>query len=255
MASSSRPVQRVNYTGCQAGLNLNEQVDGSWKIGLKVVLEHNHEIGPEYYGAYGFSKKLTDEDIELVLLLDKANAPGRKIADTLSQKTGDSYNTKDIKNLIKKYKSKEKCNDTLEKHLDEVRRNGGTVRVEKDVNTGYVKVLWIQPKEMKDMVARVKPTVFQNDTTFGTNCQGYKLFIPVYHNNITNKSEFSGLLFLITETKGNIETGLQFFKDSVDYTRQKLIFFVDKAPFLESHNYFLCVRVCCLLYTSPSPRD
>ena len=36
-------------------------------------------------------------------------------------------------------------------------------------------------------------------------------------------------MFLATETKENIEVGLPFFKDSIDYTSpSKLIFFVDK---------------------------
>ena len=42
--------------------------------------------------------------------------------------------------------------------------------------------------------------------------------IPTYHNTVNNKPEFVGLLFLATETKENIEVGLQFFKDSIDYT-------------------------------------
>ena len=53
--------------------------------------------------------------------------------------------------------------------------------------------------------------------------------IPTYHNTVNNKTEFAGLLFLATETKENIEVGLKFFKDSIDYTSpSKLIFFVDK---------------------------
>ena len=82
---------------------------------------------------------------------------------------------------------------------------------------------------MKDMVARVQPTVFQNDTTFGTNAEGYKLFVPVYHSTVTDKSEFAGILFLATETKENIETGLKFVKDSLSYTSTRnFIFLVDK---------------------------
>ena len=42
--------------------------------------------------------------------------------------------------------------------------------------------------------------------------------IPTYHNTVNNKTEFVGLLFLATETKENIEVGVQFFKDSIDYT-------------------------------------
>jgi hypothetical protein len=192
------------------------------------VFDHNHEIGPQHYSSYSFTKKLTEADIDLVLLLHSAKAPPRKIADALSKSTGDNYTAKDVQNLLAKTNKKEN-GETLEKHLDEVRKDGGTVRVKKDEETGYVTVLWIQTKEMKEMLARVKPTVFQNDTTFGTNSEGYKLFIPVYHNTVIDKSDFAGLLFLATETRENIETGLDFFKDSVDYTTlRRFIFFVDK---------------------------
>ena len=57
---------------------------------------------------------------------------------------------------------------------------------------------------MTDMLSRVKPTVFENDTTFGTNYQGYKLFVPVYHNTISDKSDIGALVFLATETRDNI---------------------------------------------------
>ena len=57
-----------------------------------------------------------------------------------------------------------------------------------------------------------------DDTTFSTNRKAYKLMIPTYHNTANNQTEFAGLLFLATETKENIEVGLQFFKDSIDYT-------------------------------------
>ena len=43
---TSNGVQRVNFTGCKCGLNINEQKDGSWKVGAKVILDHTgHEIG------------------------------------------------------------------------------------------------------------------------------------------------------------------------------------------------------------------
>ena len=57
-ATSSRPVQRVNLTGCKCGLNINQQSNGTWKIGAKVLLDHyGHEIGPDLFGSYGFAKK------------------------------------------------------------------------------------------------------------------------------------------------------------------------------------------------------
>ena len=104
------------------------------------------------------------------------------MAEVISHRTGDSYNSKDVKNLLTKAKKKEVEVDGLEKHLDEVRRNGGTVLVDKDKKTVYVNAMIVQTKEMKEMLSRVKPTVLENDTTFGTNSQGYKFFVPVYHN-------------------------------------------------------------------------
>ena len=37
----------------------------------------------------------------------------------------------------------------LEKHLDEVRRNGGTVLVDKDKKTGYVNAMLVQTTEQR----------------------------------------------------------------------------------------------------------
>ena len=110
-------MQQVNYTGCPASFNINEQVDGTWRVGVKVVFKHNHEIGPDYYNTYSFTKKVTDEDVELLKLLDTANAPPRKMAEVISHRTGDSYNSKDVKNLLTKAKKKEVEVDGLEKHL------------------------------------------------------------------------------------------------------------------------------------------
>ena len=72
--------------------------------------------------------------------------------------------------------------------------------------------------------------MFQCETSFGTSTEGYKLYIPVYYSNITAKRETAALLFLSTETKKNIEIGLEFFKQSLPYQvdPKKLIFFCDK---------------------------
>ena len=78
-ATDVRPMQRVNHTGCMAGLNLNEQNDGSWKIGIKVNLKHNgHSTSPEIYAGYPFVKSLNKDDIDFVENLSNAKAPPRK---------------------------------------------------------------------------------------------------------------------------------------------------------------------------------
>ena len=45
--------------------------------------------------------------------------------------------------------------------------------------------------------------------------EGFKLYIPVFHCNVTDKWEVAGLLFLSTETKEKVDTGLGFFKQSL----------------------------------------
>ena len=57
---------------------------------------------------------------------------------------------------------------------------------------------------------------FPNDTTFGTQLEGYKLHVPVYHSNATDKWDVSCLMFLSTETKEKVEAGIAFFKESLD---------------------------------------
>ena len=79
----------------------------------------------------------------------KAGAPPMKIAQVLSSRTGSSYKSKDIKKFLVKLKSRIKDGDTLEKELESVIRDGGTVRYERDPNSNFVNVLWIQTKHMK----------------------------------------------------------------------------------------------------------
>ena len=76
---TSNGVQRMNFTGCKCGLNINEQKDGSWKVGAKVILDHTgHEIGHDIFATYSFTKKLSKDDIDFIILLAKSKAPVRK---------------------------------------------------------------------------------------------------------------------------------------------------------------------------------
>ena len=95
-------------------------------------------ISKEHYSSHSFAKKLDESDIDLIKLLDKSRAPPRKIAEVLSQGTGGTYKAKYIKNILAKIKRESKDEMTLEEHLDKVWSEGGTVRVEKDDQTGYV---------------------------------------------------------------------------------------------------------------------
>ena len=83
-----------------------------------------------------------------------------------------------------------------EKVLNQKVESGGNVMIDKDKFTKEVDVLWVQTKSMRDKVAENKPHVFETDTRFGTQAEQYKLFIPVYHSNVTDKCEVLGLLFI-----------------------------------------------------------
>merc|ERR1719319_1252403 len=178
-ASESRPVQRVNYTGCPGGININKQVSGDWVVGSKSDFSHiGHSIGPDIYRTYSFTKRLEDEDKDLLISLAQARAPNRKIAEILTQKTGSLYLPKDIVNLIQKFKNDISTKVNLEEDLAEIISEGGCVRWDKDPESGYINVLFIQTNQMKSTLADSKPTVLQCDTTFNTCEEGYKLFIP-----------------------------------------------------------------------------
>ena len=118
----------------------------------------------------------------------------------------------------------------MERYLGEIREEGGIVNYSKSEGSDNVDVLWIQTKDMREHQQKMEPNLFECDTTFGTSLEGYKLYIPVYYSNITAMWEISGLLFLSTETKKHIETGLSYFHDTMPFSFDpaKMIFFCDK---------------------------
>ena len=83
---------------------------------------------------------------------------------------------------------------------------------------------------MKANLARSKPMVFETDTTFGTQEEGYKLWAPIYFDQFTGKWEVAGLVFLATEIAENVEAGIRFFYSSLTYRAEynNWIFFCDK---------------------------
>ena len=119
----------------------------------------------------------------------------------------------------------------VEEILHKIRNEGGNVNYTRD-DRNFVDVLWIQTAEMVHMLQSEKPRLFQNDTTFGTQREGYKLHIPIYHSNKTNMWEVAGLLFLNAETKDKVDTGMDFFRNALIscgcLNSTPLIFFVDK---------------------------
>ena len=57
------------------------------------------------------------------------------------------------------------------------------------------------------------------------------MYIPIFHSNLTDMWEVAGLLFLSTETREKVQTGIEFFKASLPYVvsdSSQFIFFADK---------------------------
>ena len=239
-----RPHQRIKNTRCQVKLNINEQEDGTWMV-TTCMLEHSgHPVTEMDFLSHQAARKLKEEDKAFVKGLVKARANCRNIADVLTERTGVNYNAQDIRNLITKIDKDEKTAASVEEILGDIKDNGGDVRYRKEENTNNVEVLWVQTKEMRSQLAQSKPLVFECDTTFGTQVEGYKFYIPVFYSNFTAKWEVSGLLFFTTETKEKVEIGLNFFKSSLPYNFvdgvTKFIFFSDKDfDYIDvSYNYF-----------------
>ena len=66
------------------------------------------------------------------------------------------------------------------------------------------------------------------DTTFSTNKENFKLWVPVFESEVTNKWEIAALLFIETECKDVVEEGIKMFKESLPYKLPPLFFFCDK---------------------------
>ena len=227
-----RPTQRLKYSKCQVKINLNEQDDGSWMITSCYLKHSGHPVTEQNFLSHHQARKLNVEDKLFVKGLIKARTNPRNIADVLSERTGMSFTAQNVRNLIHKIKEADKDTESVEKVLGDIKDAGGDVRYKKEDDSNNVDVLWIQTKDMKSMLAKCKPQVFECDTTFGTQVEGYKLFIPLFHSNFTDKWEVGGLLFLSTETKEKVEVGIEFFKSSLPYRVEdgvtKFIFFTDK---------------------------
>ena len=231
-AEHKRPCQRVKYTGCPVKININEQDDGSWLV-TACVLEHvGHPVTEANFYSHQQAKKLDDENKEFVKGLMRARTNPRNIADVLSERTGKPYKTQDVRNLITRIRESEDKANSVEDALGHIRDNGGDVRYLKEQGTNNVDVLWIQTRDMRSQLEKCKPQVFECDTTFGTQVEGYKLYIPTFHSNHTDKWEVAGIMFLSTETKEKVHEGVKFFKASLPYKIEdgvtKFIFLTDK---------------------------
>ena len=223
-----RPFQRVKYSGCPIKVQINEQDDGSWMVTSCVNEHEGHDTSENNY--LNQNKKLDGEDENFIMGMVDIQANNKNIAEVLSKKTGKAFNSQDVRNIVSRIKENEKDEETIEEILADVRLSGGEVKYKKKDGTNDVNVLFIQTLSMKKKLIRNKPQLFESDTTFGTQVEGYKLWCPIYHDKFTDKWEVSGIVFLATETGDNVEAGMRFFKQSLSYGTSvtKWIFFVDK---------------------------
>ena len=141
------------------------------------------------------------------------------------------YKAKDVQNLMYKLKRSMADGGVLEKYLADIQSEGWDIKLHKN-QRGEVLVLWVQTRSMVQDVSVTKPYVWQTDTTFGTNHEGYKLYIPLHKSSMTGRYQVSGLLFLATENRDNVLAGLKMFKNALPYTSENLNvrfhFLVDK---------------------------
>ena len=203
-------------------INVNQdRKNNTWSI-TKVVNKHlGHMIGPEVYGGYQNVRKMTEDDVQFVNELDAVGASRRRIAERMGQKTGNVYNAKDIQNAMQKLKRSIADGGVLENYLADIQADGGSVKWIKN-QRGEVVVLWVQTRTMAHDVSVTKPFVWQTDTTFSTNREGYKLYVPLHKSTLTGRYQVSGLLFLATENRDNLYAGLKLFKDALPYTSEDL---------------------------------
>ena len=121
------------------------------------------------------SRKLDEEDNDFVKELLKVKAYPRNIANALTERTGKDFTAQDVRNLIARIKDTEENETSVDESLGQIRDGGGEVRYKKEEGSDNVDVLWVQTKDMKDQLKQTKPLVFECDTTFGTQTEGYKL--------------------------------------------------------------------------------
>ena len=229
--TDKRPWQKLKFTDCPVRVNINEQEDGSWMV-TSLYLEHvGHPVTKADFYTHQAARKLETPDKNFVKELMKARANPKNIANVITEKKGINYSTQDVRNIITKIKASEEVVCTVEESLGSIKDEGGDVRYKKQENTDNVEVLWVQTKDMKNQLSRSAPRLFECDTTFGTQVEGYKLYIPLFYSNFTGKWEVSGLLFLTTETREKVDEGIRFFKQSLPYQTDgpgRFIFFTDK---------------------------
>ena len=231
-ATSDRPFQKVNLTGCKAFVNINQNKKDDWTV-TKLEINHTgHTLNKEIYYSYPHVRKLNQDDLDYVQDLVAARALPRNIATAISRRTKQTFKPKDAQNIIRKIRQTLPDSTDIKEYLSNILVEGGDVQYALDKDSGEVDVLYVQTKLMRDEVAHSRPYLWQADTTFNTNKEGYKLMILTYRSITSGKYEIHALIFLATENHDNVRLGLNFFHQGLPYTEDQLggkfIFVLDK---------------------------
>lgn len=125
LKSENRPTQHVKFTKCPCVININEQEDGSFVI-TKAILEHfGHIVSEKDYYSHEHTKRLSDKDKIYVKGLIKGKAHPKNIASCLSERTGRSYSTQDLRNIIKSIEENSEDKPKVDEVLIGIEENGG----------------------------------------------------------------------------------------------------------------------------------
>ena len=125
--TGQRPKQHYNYLGCQANVRMYKTKDGKVKV-TKVNLEHNHKTTEDIYQLQ--NQNFTEEERELVLTLNQANAKPSQIKRVLCERNNKQITTQNLRNFISKFLKEENLqnNSSLEELFSSIESNGGTVK-------------------------------------------------------------------------------------------------------------------------------
>ena len=109
--------------------------------------------------------------------MDEASAKPANIAAMLNSKGGhgQTYDAQFVRNIKAKLDKTDGNAKTVEEALAEIVDKGGEVRYTKKDRTNNVETMLVQTEEQKKHLLKGKPTLFQSDTTFGTQSEKFKL--------------------------------------------------------------------------------
>ena len=85
----ARERQSVNYTACEARVNIFESMkDRLYKVTNCVKVHSGHMVGEEVYGSYPTVRVMSKETKKKLMELEKVGASRRRVADVIGEETG-----------------------------------------------------------------------------------------------------------------------------------------------------------------------